>query len=56
VFDLGLVHAKELWVDQGALDRHFSSEHIAQWRAAWPSLDIRERNLSLYEVGEPRTT
>ena len=52
----GLIHVKELWTDQAALDRHFETAHIAEWRAAWPSLGIGERDLRLYEVGEPRRT
>ena len=56
VFDPGLIHVKELWVDQPALDRHFATEHLADWRQAWPSLSIGERNLRVYEVGEPRST
>ena len=56
VFEPGLIHVKELWIDQAALDRHFATEHLADWRQAWPSLSIGERNLRVYEVGEPRTT
>ena len=56
VLDPGLIHVKELWADQAALDRHFATAHIAEWRAAWPSLGIGERDLRLYEVGEPRRT
>lgn len=56
VFDPGLIHVKELWTDQAALDRHFASAHIAEWRAAWPGLGITDRNLRVYEVGEPRET
>jgi quinol monooxygenase YgiN len=54
VLDAGLIHVSELWRDQAALDRHFASAHIARWRAAWPALGIGERNLHVYEVGEPR--
>jgi quinol monooxygenase YgiN len=50
----GLIHVKELWRDQAALDRHFASPHIAHWRAAWAELGIGERDLRCYEVGEPR--
>src|SRR5579863_691870 len=53
VLEPGLIHVKERWTDREALDKHFHSAHIAAWRAAWPSIGIRERNLSLYEVGEP---
>jgi len=53
VLDLGLIHVKERWRDRVALDEHFKSDHIAIWRDNWPSLGIGERNLYLYEVGEP---
>ncbi len=56
VFDPGLIHVKEMWTDQGVLNRHFASTHIAEWRAAWPSLGIGDRDLRVYEVTEPRTT
>jgi quinol monooxygenase YgiN len=56
VLDRGLIHVKELWRDQAALDRHFASEHIAAWRATWPELGITDRALRLYEVGQPRLT
>lgn len=56
VFEPGLIHVKERWTDQGVLDRHFASAHIAEWRAAWPSLGIGDRDLRVYEVGEPRKT
>jgi quinol monooxygenase YgiN len=54
VFDRGLIHIKERWADRKALDDHFKSAHIAIWRATWLSLGIGQRNLSLYEVGEPK--
>ncbi|KXF77670.1 antibiotic biosynthesis monooxygenase [Paramesorhizobium deserti] len=56
VLEPGLIHVKEMWRDQAALDRHFASEHIAKWRAEWPRLGIGERNLCVYEVGYPRAT
>ncbi len=56
IFDAGLIHVKELWRDQATLDRHFASDHIAAWRATWPSLGIRDRNLRVYDVGEARRT
>lgn len=56
MFDPGLIHVKERWADQAALDRHFASPHIAEWRNAWPALGIGERRLSVYDVGEPRAT
>lgn len=56
ILDAGLIHVKELWRDQTALDRHFASDHIAAWRSAWPALGIRDRNLRVYDVGDPRST
>lgn len=56
VFEPGRIHVKELWADQAALDRHFASAHVAEWRAAWPSLGIGNRDLRVYEVAEPRKT
>lgn len=56
MFEPGLIHVKEMWVNQSALDRHFAAPHLAEWRAAWPSLGIGERNLQVYDVSEPRPT
>ena len=56
VFVPGLIHVKELWRDQAALDAHFASSHIQAWRAAWPALEIGGRDLRVYEVGSPRST
>ncbi|MCZ4341763.1 putative quinol monooxygenase [Sphingomonadaceae bacterium G21617-S1] len=56
IFEPGLIHVKELWIDQATLDRHFASAHIEEWRATWPSLGIGERNLRVYEVGDSRPT
>jgi quinol monooxygenase YgiN len=54
VLDRGLIHVNEIWHDQPALDRHFRTEHLAAWRAAWPKLGISDRNLRVYEVGQSR--
>jgi quinol monooxygenase YgiN len=56
VLEPGLIHVKEMWIDQHALDRHFAAAHLAEWRAAWPSLGLGDRNLRVYDVGEPRST
>jgi len=56
VFDTGLIRVTEVWRDRAALDAHFRSPHIAEWRASWPALGIGERNLVLYEAGEPAPT
>jgi quinol monooxygenase YgiN len=54
VLDPCLIHIKERWRDRVALDEHLKSAHIAVWRDNGPSLGIGERNLYLYEVGEPK--
>ncbi|MFZ2998037.1 putative quinol monooxygenase [Sphingobium sp.] len=56
VLEPGLIHIKEIWTDQSVLDRHFASDHIAEWRKAWPDLGIGDRRLRIYEIGEPRPT
>ena len=56
VLDAGLIHVTEVWSDRAALDAHFRSPHIADWRASWAALGIGERNLMLYEAGEPKST
>lgn len=53
VLEPGLMHVKELWTDRAALEQHFASPHIAVWRAAWPDLGIHDRQLRIYEVGDP---
>ncbi|RRI07884.1 antibiotic biosynthesis monooxygenase [Mesorhizobium tamadayense] len=52
VLDPGLIHVSEAWSDRAALDAHFKSAHIAEWRASWAELGIGDRNLTLYEAGE----
>ena len=34
VLDPGLIRVTETWDDRAALDAHFASTHIAEWRAA----------------------
>ena len=56
VLEPGLIHVKELWSEQAALDRHFASSHIDEWRRTWSSLGIGDRRLRAFEVGEPTPT
>ncbi len=54
-FDLlepGLVRVTEAWRDREALAAHFQTAHMAAWRAVFPALQITDRKLTLYEVGE----
>lgn len=52
----GLIHVKELWTDQAALDAHCATDHLQAWRASWPALGLGQRDLQAYEVGAPRAT
>jgi len=56
VLEAGLIHVTEVWSDRAALDAHFRSPHIADWRASWAALGVGERNLMLYEAGDPKPT
>lgn len=56
VIEPGLIHVLEQWLDQDALDRHFASEHLAEWRCRWAELGITDRDLVAYSVGDPRPT
>ena len=49
----GLVRVTEVWRNREALKAHFQTPHMAVWRAAFPGLNITDRNLSLYEAGDP---
>lgn len=48
--DPGLVRVFEVWRDQAALDAHFRTPHIAEWRAAWSQFEVSDRRLALYEI------
>ena len=54
VIEPGLIHVFEGWRDQAALDAHFTTAHMAAWRAAWPSFGVSERRLIAYEVASER--
>ena len=50
VLEPGLIHVFEVWRDEAALAAHFKTEHMAQWRAAWPQFGVTERKLCAYDV------
>ena len=52
VAEPGLIRVIEKWRDRPCLARHFETMHLAAWRAAWPRLQISDRSLVLYEVGD----
>ena len=49
VLDEGLVRVSEKWRDREALEAHFRTAHIAEWRAQASALAISERNLTAHE-------
>lgn len=55
VLEPGLIHVGERWRDRAALERHFRTTHLADWRRCWAAFGIGERSLTLFEVahGEP---
>ena len=54
VAEPGLIHVFEVWRDQAAIDAHFVTEHMAQWRAAWPQFGVSDRRLTVYEIASQR--
>ena len=53
VLDDGLVHVHEAWTDRAALDAHFETAHLADWRAKFEALGIADRNLVSFEIATP---
>lgn len=54
VLDAGLIRIFEAWRDEAALNAHFETPHMAEWRAAWPKFGVSDRNLSLYQIAAER--
>lgn len=54
LMDDGLIRVSERWQDRDSLKAHFQTTHMAAWRAVWPSLNIQDRSLRLYEA-DPET-
>lgn len=52
LLDPGLIHVAERWIDRAALQAHFDSLHMAEWRAAIPGIGISERDLRLFDTDE----
>jgi quinol monooxygenase YgiN len=50
VAEPGLIHVFEQWRDQGALDAHLQTPHMAAWRAVFPEFQVSDRNLKVYDV------
>jgi quinol monooxygenase YgiN len=50
VTDPGLLHIREIWRDQEALDAHRATPHMAAWRASHADLGLHGRNLLQYTI------
>lgn len=54
VAEPGLVRVFEAWRDQAALDAHFRTPHMAEWRSHWPAFGVSDRRLMAYEIASER--
>ena len=54
LLDPGLIHVKEIWRDQPALDRHRQTPHTAKAREAMGGLNVLGADLRVCEVDELR--
>jgi quinol monooxygenase YgiN len=50
VLEPGLSQVNEIWRDREALDAHFETEHLAEWRANWDRFGIHDRDLHVLEA------
>lgn len=50
LFDPGLIHISERWVDADALAAHAASAHIGAWRPKAAEFGVHGRDLRLYTV------
>ena len=54
IADPGLIRVFEVWRDQAALDAHFQTPHMAEWRSHWPQFGVSDRRLFAYEIASER--
>ena len=52
VLDPELIHVSETWRDRAALEAHFTTAHMLEWRGQWAELGISARDLRVHEIGE----
>ena len=52
ILDEGLVRVSEKWRDRDALEAHFRTAHIAEWRAQVSALALTERELTAHDTDE----
>ena len=49
VLDACVIHISERWRGRAALDAHFRTPHMAEWRAQFGAIGVTDRDLKLYE-------
>ncbi|HSQ95767.1 MAG TPA: putative quinol monooxygenase [Croceibacterium sp.] len=52
LLDRNLIHITEAWRDQAALDDHFATPHMVEWRAALAEIGMTDRSLRIYQTDE----
>lgn len=52
VLDEGLVRVSEKWRDREALEAHFRTAHMAEWRAQFSALAVSERSLIAHDTDD----
>lgn len=50
LLDRNLIHITEAWHDQAALDAHFATSHMVEWRTALATIGMTDRNLQVYQT------
>jgi quinol monooxygenase YgiN len=52
LLDPATVHVIEKWRDRAALDAHFATPHMAEWRGVMGELGLSGRDLKLHEIDD----
>jgi quinol monooxygenase YgiN len=52
VLDPETIHVIEKWRDRAAVDFHFATPHMAEWRGVMGSLGLNGRDLKIFETDE----
>jgi quinol monooxygenase YgiN len=50
----GLIQVSEHWLDRDAVAFHFATPHMAAWHAQMQALGLYDRNLQIFDAGEPQ--